>query len=111
MEQKALATSTTIDTHAAALCDPEQVLAHPQLTSGDQRAILASWASDANAIPDAPALRRLDSGAVVRLSDILLALRKIDQLAGNDNGDDDPPPVPAAAAIPPPITKTTAIAA
>lgn len=112
MEHQALATSATIDGRAAVLSDPAQVLAHPALTAEDRRAILASWASDANAIADAPALRRLDSGAVVRLADILLALRKIDQRAGNDdNDDDDPPPVPAAAAIPQQIARTVAIAA
>jgi hypothetical protein len=113
MEHQARANSTTTDEYAAALSDPAQVLAHPGLTPEEQRAILASWASDAKAIPDAPALRRIESGAVVRLADILLALTKIDQRAGSgdDDDDDDPPPLPAAAAVPPAITRTTAIAA
>jgi hypothetical protein len=113
MEHQALATSATIDERAAALSDPAQVLSDPGLAPEDQRAILASWASDAKTIPDAPALRQLDSGAVVRLADILLALKKIDQRVGNgdDDDDDDPPPLPAAAAVPPAIARTAAIAA
>ncbi|WP_081440989.1 hypothetical protein [Ancylobacter novellus] len=110
MEHQHPTTSATIEEFAAALSDPAQVLAHAGLAPEDQRAILASWASDARAIPGAPALRRLESGAVVRLADILLALRDIDQRAGN-GGDDDPPPVPAAAAVPPRIIRTVAVAA
>ena len=38
---------------------PREVLTHPQLTSGEKRAILASWASDACALENAPGLRCL----------------------------------------------------
>lgn len=108
MEHQHPTASATIEEFAAALANPAQALAHADLAPEDQRAILASWASDARAIPDAPGLRRLESGAVVRLADILLALRDVDQRAGDD---DDPPPVPAAAAVPPRIIRTVAVAA
>ncbi|MGA0533805.1 hypothetical protein [Hansschlegelia sp. KR7-227] len=43
-----------------------------------KRALLASWASDARAVEHAPMLRQLDSGAVVKLDDVLSALRSLD---------------------------------
>jgi hypothetical protein len=104
----------------ASLGHPEDVLLQPDLTKAEKRAILASWASDAHAVPDQPGLRRLDSGAVVDVDEVLRALRALD---GADDGrrpptkatsrrrrpgsfrvfltrrrdDDDPPPAPAAA--------------
>ena len=36
---------------------PKDVVAHPDLTLAEKRAILASWASDASAIASCPALR------------------------------------------------------
>jgi hypothetical protein len=36
---------------------PRDVVAHPDLTLAEKRAILASWASDASAIASCPALR------------------------------------------------------
>ena len=36
---------------------PKDVVAHPDLTVAEKRAILASWASDASAIASCPALR------------------------------------------------------
>ena len=40
-----------------------EVLANPDLTVAERRAILASWASDARAVEDAPQLRQLENGA------------------------------------------------
>lgn len=36
---------------------PKDVVAHPDLSISEKRAILASWASDASAIASCPALR------------------------------------------------------
>lgn len=58
----------------AALVHPDQVLDHPSMTDEEKRALLSSWASDRHAVENAPALRRLDSGAVVSIDDILAAL-------------------------------------
>jgi hypothetical protein len=73
----------------------EQVLRNQLMSIDDKRALLASWASDANAVPDAPALRRLADGTVLDIDDILDALRTLDW-----HGDDDPP-TPVAARQPP----------
>lgn len=58
----------------AALVHPDQVLDHPSMTDEEKRALLSSWASDRHAVENAPALRRLDSGAVVSIDDIMAAL-------------------------------------
>jgi len=104
---------------------PDEVLADTGLTPDEKRAVLASWASDACSIESAPALRRLESGAIVSLADILAALTALDgtdaaRRATHRSGggrrairlqtrrplprsihrhddDDDPPPSPAAA--------------
>ena len=52
---------------------PREVVADPNLSLGEKRAILASWASDASAIACCPALR-----APVRIDEILEALRALD---------------------------------
>lgn len=104
---------------------PDRVLNDQTMTIGAKRALLASWASDAHAVPDRPTLRRLDNGAVVAVSEILRALRSLDRRAqqpGNiglafdrhrrkdrlkwirrpwRDDDDDPPPSPVNAAVPP----------
>lgn len=58
----------------AVLVHPDQVLDHPSMSCAEKRALLSSWASDRHAVENAPALRRLDSGAVVSVDDILAAL-------------------------------------
>lgn len=50
----------------------------PDPSADEKRALLASWVSDAHAVPDRPALRRLDTGVVVALDDILRALKALD---------------------------------
>jgi hypothetical protein len=57
---------------------PDDVMSNLQLTRAQKREILASWASDARAVPDMPALRQLDSGAIVRVDDVLRALSALD---------------------------------
>ena len=64
---------------AAIYVHPEDVAGDPELTRADKRAILASWISDARAVENAPALRRLESGAVVEADAILQALGSLDE--------------------------------
>lgn len=112
---------------------PDEVVGDPTLSVAQKRAILASWASDARAVLDAPALRQQNGGLVLRIDTIFSALKALD--AGdaaaplphtpqrwvrpsrrrpvlswirfinrrNDDDDDDPPPTPAAARAPRPI--------
>jgi hypothetical protein len=63
---------------AAGLMHPDDVMNNLQLTRAQKREILASWASDARAVHDMPALRQLDNGAIVRVDDVLRALRALD---------------------------------
>jgi len=58
---------------------PSEVLDDPDLTLGEKRAILASWASDACALEAAPELRRLPRGRLVLFDDVIDALRALDQ--------------------------------
>lgn len=104
---------------------PRQVLAHPHLSRGDKRTILASWASDACAMENAPGLRCLTGTRAepVPVDEVLAALAQLDREVtampppamreprrrlhklsnlrrfvrprGRDD-DDDPPPCPAA---------------
>ena len=61
-----------------ALGHPDEVVRDETLSLNEKRSLLASWASDSHAVPDAPALRQLDSGAIVAVDDILRALRALD---------------------------------
>jgi len=111
--------------------NPSDVADDPVLTLEEKRATLAAWASDLRAVPDAPGLRQLDNGAVVRIDDVLQALTSLDEAvdpaatlsAGSrvtigrrprlatrlkfawrrnrSDDDDDPPPCPAIAMRPP----------
>ena len=102
---------------------PEDVLRDQSISLAEKRALLASWASDARAVPGVPILRQLDDGSVVTLDEIMRALKALDggreQLAsrphfdrrrknrwtswlprGRRDDDNDPPPVPAYATPP-----------
>ncbi len=58
---------------------PFDVACHPTLEPEVKRAILASWASDAAAVPDQPALRKpADVEKPVPVDDVLAALRALD---------------------------------
>ena len=72
---------------AAIYTHPSDVTNDPKLTTGEKRAVLASWISDARAVENAPSLRRLDSGAVVEVDAILEALVLLDELAPDRRGD------------------------
>jgi hypothetical protein len=60
---------------------PREVLAHPGLSHGDRRAILASWASDAYAVENAPGLRCLTGTRAepVPVDAVLAALGELDR--------------------------------
>jgi hypothetical protein len=67
---------------AQAFAHPKEVLADPDLTVNEKRAILASWASDACAVEAAPALRCAPGGRrPVTVDEILEALRTLDREA------------------------------
>jgi len=63
---------------------PQDVVDDVDLTLGEKRAILSSWASDACAVEAAPALRRASRrGRTVTVDEILDALCALDRLARN----------------------------
>ena len=61
------------------LNSPFEVARHPTLEPEVKRAILASWTSDASAVPDQPTLRH-PAGVEhpVTVDDVLSALRALD---------------------------------
>lgn len=64
---------------ALAFDHPMDVVNDPDLTTGEKKAILATWASDAQALEDQPAFRRIDPHrGPVPIDDILAALRQLD---------------------------------
>lgn len=70
---------------AQAFEHPRDVVEDPDLTVNEKRAILASWASDACAVEAVPALRRPPgSQQVVKIDEILDALRALDKVAQSD---------------------------
>src|SRR3569623_65579 len=112
---------------------PLDVVQDPDMSIEAKRSLLASWASDARAVPNCPALRRLDDGNLVLIDDVLDALKLLDgrptlgstrrediaaplsrghwsRLARrwrryrDDDDDDDPPPAPACVVPRYPIT-------
>jgi hypothetical protein len=73
---------------AQAFEHPSHVVADPDLTLNEKRAILASWASDACAIEAAPAFRRVPGGKrAVGFDEVIEALRTLDKEA-RDQGKD-----------------------
>jgi hypothetical protein len=58
---------------------PGDVLSDQELSLTDKRSLLASWVSDAFAVENSPSLRQLTSGAVVRVDDIMDALKSLDE--------------------------------
>jgi hypothetical protein len=71
---------------AAHYDSPDDVLKDASLSTPEKRVILSSWASDMYAVESCPALREIPGmDHTIRLSDILAALRQLDE------DDDDPP--------------------
>jgi hypothetical protein len=67
---------------AQAFAHPSEVVADPDLTLNEKRAILASWASDACAVESSPALRDAGPGRPpVGFDDVMDALRTLDKQA------------------------------
>jgi hypothetical protein len=67
---------------AQAFSHPGEVVADPDLTLNEKRAILASWASDACAVDSAPTLRHAGPGQPpVSFDDVMDALRTLDKQA------------------------------
>lgn len=120
------------------LADPMAVVRETTMTAEEKRAVLASWASDWRAVRDAVGLRRLDDGRMVKVADVLNALKHLDAMmqmtAGivrvdrglgsrhrrengrhrsfRRDGDDEPPtPTPAAIRPRPPVLEGGAAAA
>lgn len=60
---------------------PREVVVHPHLTREDKRAVLASWASDACALENAPGLRCLTGARAepVPVDAVLAALAELDR--------------------------------
>ncbi|CCV15460.1 hypothetical protein [Mesorhizobium sp. STM 4661] len=112
------------------LGSPGDILHNPNLGVAEKRALLASWASDARAIPGVPMLRQWDNDSVAIIDDILRALSALDDEQQDEeirycfaksrrapfarrpykwsswvrrrrrDDDDDPPPCPATAHLP-----------
>ena len=58
---------------------PFEIAEHPSLEPEVKRAILASWASDAHAVKDHPALRRPPGvRRAVPIDDVLASIRSLD---------------------------------
>lgn len=65
---------------AVGFAHPRDVLKDPDLDRAGQRAVLASWASDASAVKDQPTLRwLLGTPEPVPLVDVLEALGRLDR--------------------------------
>lgn len=59
---------------------PLDVVRHPQLEPEVKRAILASWASDAHAVENRPALRQPPGvDRPLPYDDVMAALRRLDE--------------------------------
>ena len=79
--------SPALPYEAAIYAHPSDVSNDPELTTEEKRAVLASWISDAREVEDSPALRRIESGAVVHVDDIRRALVALDELKPDRKGD------------------------
>ena len=124
-----LAPAESSQRFATGFMHPDEVVGDLQLTHAEKREVLASWASDMRAVPDVPTLRQLDNGAVVRIDDVLRALKSLNEGEASEHttfdpfrsfaglrtrlplrlklplrrgwpDDDDPPPCPATIAGP-----------
>src|SRR5689334_24734348 len=70
---------------AQAFAHPRDVVADPDLTLNEKRAILASWASDACAVESAPALRHAPGRTPIGFDEVMEALRALDREASAES--------------------------
>jgi hypothetical protein len=61
---------------------PREIVRDPELTIARKRALLARWLSDANALPNIPAIRRSPAGVTATVDDLQYALEKLDDMVG-----------------------------
>ncbi len=66
---------------------PDEVVNDLGLSRAQKRALLASWASDARAVADAPSMRQLEDGSVVEVDEILRALKALDARDNHSHSD------------------------
>lgn len=57
---------------------PDDVPFHLGFAAAEKREILAAWASDAHAVPDALSLRRFDSRSIIGIDHVLRVLAALD---------------------------------
>lgn len=57
---------------------PDEVLEDAKMSRDEKRALLASWASDAHAVPGLPSMRRLEDGYLIEIDEILECLKRLD---------------------------------
>ena len=75
-----------VDLHAV-FESPCEIVSHPELCLAEKRAILASWASDASAMPSCPSLRApQELKAPVTIDQILEALCALDPVPRDPPG-------------------------
>jgi hypothetical protein len=67
---------------AQAFTHPTDVVNDTDLTLAEKRAMLSSWASDARATEDRPALQHRPDAPPVAFDDVMDALRKLDRKSG-----------------------------
>jgi hypothetical protein len=60
------------------LTNPFAVVRAAHLTTDEKRQLLSFWLSDIHAVPDHPALRRLEDGTVLHVDALRTALRALD---------------------------------
>jgi hypothetical protein len=82
MNEQTSRTSEAERATGALYVSPRDVVEDPNMTVDEKRALLASWASDARAVANAPALRKLDNGAILFIDDVLEALKQLDRSVG-----------------------------
>jgi hypothetical protein len=74
----ALPANDLLSRKSVVFAHPDEVLSDAELSIADKRSLLASWVSDAFSVENSPSLRQLTSGAVVRVDDIMEALKSLD---------------------------------
>jgi hypothetical protein len=75
----ALPANDLLSRKSVVFAHPDEVLGDAELSIADKRSLLASWVSDAFSVENSPSLRQLTSGAVVRVDDIMAALKSLDE--------------------------------